>query len=40
MFGRKAPVGAGWLALILNIAAVGALWITGRDFFSKSDALA
>ncbi len=31
---------AGWIALILNAAAVGALWITGRDFFSKSDAAA
>ncbi len=38
--GDGITVAAGWIALIINILAFGALWVTGRDFFSKSAALA
>jgi hypothetical protein len=38
--GDGITLAAGWLALVLNVLAFGALWITGRDFFAKSDARA
>jgi hypothetical protein len=38
--GDGVTLAAGWFALMLNVLALGALWITGRDFFSRSTASA